>query len=356
MTHAELEDRLSADAREVFRQLFQDHVDLRAEHEERLEGVVGAAGVVHGAVEAGHDRPLATVFGEVEVSRLAYRHRGEKNLYPADACLNLPTELYSHGLRRMAAVEPSRGSFDEAVAAIEGAAGQHVPKRQVEELARRAAVDFEAFYEQAGRARAGPGDLVVISADGKGIVMRPEALGPGTAKAAASKKLHARLSKGERPYRKRMAEVGAVYEVSPVPRRPEDVMGDKKVPAPVAKAKWLTASVVDDAKEVISAVFDEAERRDPAHERTWVGLVDGARHQIDVMKKQAKRRGVKLTVLCDFVHVVEYIWLHYTPTFLCWSVGPARRWKPYCSWCFVVLYSRLVDVGWYLDLVTICPS
>ena len=51
MTHAELEDRLSADAREVFRQLFQDHVDLRAEHEERLEGVAGAEGVVHGAVE-----------------------------------------------------------------------------------------------------------------------------------------------------------------------------------------------------------------------------------------------------------------------------------------------------------------
>lgn len=308
MTHAELEDRLSADAREVFRQLFQDHVDLRAEHEERLEGVAGAEGAVHGAVEAGHDRPLATVFGGVEVSRLAYRHRGEKNLYPADAVLNLPTELYSHGLRRMAAVESSRGSFDEAVVAIERATGQHVPKRQVEELAQRAAVDFEAFYEQAGPARAGPGDVVVISADGKGIVMRPEALRPGTAKAAASKKLRARLSKGERPYRKRMAEVGAVYEVSPAPRRPEDIMGEKKVPTPVAKAKWLTASVVDDAKEVISTVFDEAERRDPAHERTWVALVDGARHQIDVMKKQAKRRGVKLTVLCDLVHVVEYIW------------------------------------------------
>ena len=208
----------------------------------------------------------------------------------------------------MAAVESTRGSFDEAVAAVERATGQHVPKRQVEELAQRAAVDFEAFYEQAGPARAGPGDVVVISADGKGIVMRPEALRPGTAKAAASKKLRARLSKGERPYRKRMAEVGAVYEVSPAPRRPEDIMGEKKVPTPVAKAKWLTASVVDDAKEVISTVFDEAERRDPAHERTWVALVDGARHQIDVMKKQAKRRGVKLTVLCDLVHVVEYIW------------------------------------------------
>ena len=310
MTHAELEDRLSADAREVFRQLFQDHVDLRAEHEERLEGVAGAEGAVHGAVEAGHDRPLATVFGGVEVSRLAYRHRGEKNLYPADAVLNLPTELYSHGLRRMAAVESTRGSFDEAVAAVERATGQHVPKRQVEGLAQRTAVDFEAFYQQAGPARAGPDDVLVISADGKGIVMRPEALRPGTAKAAAesANKLAARLSKGEKRNRKRMAEVGAVYDVSPVPRRPEDIMGEKKVPTPVAKAKWLTASVVDDAKEVISAVFDEAERRDPAHERTWVALVDGARHQIDVMKKQAKKRGVELTVLCDFVHVLEYIW------------------------------------------------
>ncbi len=273
-------------------------------------GAEGLEGVVHGAVEAGHDRPLATVFGGVEVSRLAYRHRGEKNLYPADAVLNLPTELYSHGLRRMAAVESTRGSFDEAVAAVERATGQHVPKRQVEGLAQRAAVDFEAFYEQAERARAGPDDVLVISADGKGIVMRPEALRPGTAKAAAesANKLAARLSKGEKRNRKRMAEVGAVYDVSPVPRRPEDIMGEKKVPTPVAKAKWLTASVVDDAKEVISAVFDEAERRDPAHERTWVALVDGARHQIDVMKKQAKKRGVELTVLCDFVHVLEYIW------------------------------------------------
>jgi hypothetical protein len=116
--------------------------------------VAGAEGVVHGAVKAGHDRPLATVFCGVEVSCLAYRHRGEKNLYPADAALSLPTELYSHGLRRMAAVGPSRGSFDEAVVAIERATGQHVPKRQVEELAQRAAVDFEAFYEQAGPARA----------------------------------------------------------------------------------------------------------------------------------------------------------------------------------------------------------
>jgi hypothetical protein len=235
----------------------------------------------------------------VTVRRLAYRHRGEENLYPADGTLNLAEELYSHGLRRWAAEEASKGSFDQAVTATESATGQHVPKRQVEELAKRAAADFEAFYEGAGRAAPGA-DVVVISADGKGIVMRPDALRPATAKAAASNKLAAHLSKGERRYRKRMAEVGAVYEVTPVARRPEDIMGGQKVPAPQAKAKWLTASVVDDAAQVIAAVFDGAERREPAHESCWVALVDGANHQISRIKAEAKARKVDVAIfLCD---------------------------------------------------------
>jgi len=283
-------------------------VDLRADHEERLGDVADAQGVALGAVEAGHDRVLATVFGEVSVRRLAYRHRGAENLYPADAAFNMPGGLYSHGLRRRAAEEASRGSFDEAVAAIERGTGQHVPKRQVEELARLSAAGFEAFYENAERAEGAASDVLVISADGKGIVMRPDALRPATAAAAMSKKLGTRLSKGERRYRKRMAEVGAVYDISPVARRPQDVMGPGDAPVPVAKRKWLTASVTDDAGEVVSKAFDEAERRDPAHGRTWVALVDGANHQIARIKAEAKARKIHVAIICDFVHVLEYIW------------------------------------------------
>ncbi len=33
-----------------------------------------------------HERPLASVFGEVTVGRLAYRAKGEANLYVADGC------------------------------------------------------------------------------------------------------------------------------------------------------------------------------------------------------------------------------------------------------------------------------
>jgi hypothetical protein len=44
----------------------------------------------HGSVEYGHERGLATVFGPVNVARIAYRSRGRSNLHPADAALNLP--------------------------------------------------------------------------------------------------------------------------------------------------------------------------------------------------------------------------------------------------------------------------
>ena len=102
-------------------------------------------------------------------------------MYPADAALNLPVERHSHGLRKLAAMEAARGSFQDAVDGIERACGQQLGKRQVEELAQIAAVDFEDFYESADQPGPEPGDLLVISADGKGIVMRPNALRPKAA-------------------------------------------------------------------------------------------------------------------------------------------------------------------------------
>jgi hypothetical protein len=53
--------------------------------------------------ETGHTRPLATVFGQVTVTRIAYRAPGAPNVHPADAALNLPEEKHSHGLGKLAA-------------------------------------------------------------------------------------------------------------------------------------------------------------------------------------------------------------------------------------------------------------
>ena len=307
LEHAELEEHLEETSRELFRRLFQDHLSLRAQREQRIATVVDSSGILRRSVEARHARTLSTVFGEVEVERLAYRQRGQENLHPADALLNLPEECHSHGLRRWAAIEASRGSFDSAKDAIARATRQGMGKRQIESLVGLAASDVDAFYAERSAPGCDPGDVLVLCVDGKGIVMRPEALREATRRAAqsSSTKLKTRLSKGEKRGRKRMAELGAVYDTTPIPRNATDVLAikdEEPVPGPSAKNKWLTVSVVEDA----AAVIDEAERRDEKHQRTWVALVDGNNHQVDRIETEGRQRELDVIILIDLIHVLEY--------------------------------------------------
>jgi hypothetical protein len=153
----------------------------------------------------------------------------------------------------------------------------------------------------------------MLQADGKGIVMREEGLRPATAKAAAAakRKVAARLSPGEKNGRKRMAEIAAVSDVIPAARTPADIIappGAARADPPKTQGKWLTASVTDDIPAVIAAAFDEMQRRDTPHRRTWIALVDGNNTQIDAIEAEAQARGITVPVLIDFVHVIEYVW------------------------------------------------
>jgi len=317
LTHAQLEEHLAVAGRELTRLLQQDHVDLRAAREVRLDEVAETDGTIHTRVERGHTRGVATIFGEIDVTRLAYRAPWSTNLYPADAVLSLPAEKYSFGLRRLAALEAGRDSFEQTTAAIERATGVKLGRRQVSELTWRAAADIDDFYATRDLPEDPDAQVLALSLDGKGIVMRPDALRAATAKAATSRKLATRLSQGEKRSRKRMAEVGAVYQVVPAPRTPADIIAaatsepgspPRRAAGPRTVGKWLTASVTADASEVIASVFDEAERRDPDHARTWIALVDGNNHQIDQIKAQARARDIDLTIIVDFIHVLEYLW------------------------------------------------
>ncbi|MGW2563041.1 hypothetical protein ACWCXB_28095 [Streptomyces sp. NPDC001514] len=79
-------------------------------------------------------------------------------------------------------------------------------------------------------------------------------------------------------------------------------------PGPKAAGKWLHGSVIHDAATVIKEAFDQAEARDPAHLRPWIVLVDGARHQLDLIQTEAALRGITVHIVVDFVHVLEYLW------------------------------------------------
>jgi hypothetical protein len=313
--HGEVEVFVEEKGREWARLMLQGQLELRAARERPVE-VVGADGVVRNR-KRDTERQLKTLVGKVAVPRLGYQSPGHPDLHPMDAKLNLAPELYSHGLREMIAKEAARASFDEVVEMVGRYTGDRVAKRQVEELTVRAARDFDGFYELRRHDEEVPGrDLLVISTDGKGIVMRHEDLREATRLAAEKKanKIETRLSPGEKADRKRIAQVCTVYSVAPWRRSAADVLHtlrdedtDSKRPRPQDKRVW--ASVEKDAREVIREAFEEALRRDPERRRRWVVLVDGLPHQIKLVKAEAKRAGVEVTIVVDIVHVLEYLWL-----------------------------------------------
>lgn len=319
MSHSDLERELDVEGRELLRRLYQAHVDLRGTGAVEAP-VVGADGVerTHARI---HERRLGTVFGAVEVTRVGYGARGRDSLHPLDAALNLPPEKYSLEVSHRVAEAAAKGSFDEAAATLKKTTGAPVAKRQVEELTVRAAVDFDAFYAER---QASPdieaahttGPIVVLSGDGKGVVMRKKDLREQTRKAAEQRhpKMGKRVSKGEKKNAKRMATVATTYTVQPFVRKPEAIIRDLapvheagiKRPRPEDKRVW--ASLEKTPEEVLEEAMYEALQRDPCLTKTWVALVDGNETQLRILQHQSDKHGVQLTLILDFIHVAEYVW------------------------------------------------
>ncbi|HEX4353631.1 MAG TPA: ISKra4 family transposase [Polyangiales bacterium] len=310
----EIEKMLRAEGREVLRTMMQAHFDRRSE-QERVIDVRDADGTTRERVRPG-TRTVMTEFGEVQLGRKLYQAPGTDGLAPLDAAMELPDEKYSYEVRRIVAEEAARASFDEVVELVRKRSGAEVPKRQAEELAIRAARDFDDFYRDRLRDPEASDHLMILSFDGKGIATVHRDLRAATRKAAEAtpRRLQTRLTKGEKPNRKRMAEVATVYSIAKWPRTIGDVLHGvhdergktERRPRPTNKRVW--ASVVHSPERVIGDAFDEAFRRDPELRRHWVVLVDGNKDQIARIKRAAKGVGVEITIVLDIVHVLEYLW------------------------------------------------
>ena len=313
--HGDIEKYINKDGQELLRRLLQGWLDLKAANEEHKSSINTITGELLNHVRVETTRTLTSLFGEVTVTRKSYSQRDHSSLFPVDAELNLPNDQYSDGIRHRLSKEVLRGSFDDAIEAIGETTGGFVPKRQSLNIVRDVAQDFEPFYQKKRFIKPeDTSDLLALTFDGKGIVMRPDSLRECTKKAAKkSKKLNSRLSPGEKKDRKRMAQVAAVYTVQAHIRTGESIMKTSEdnnvLPfrTPV-RNKRVWASVEREAELVIEEAFLEALQRDPKQQRQWVVLIDGLPHQIKLIKKVMKRLEVKATVVMDFIHVLEYLW------------------------------------------------
>jgi hypothetical protein len=327
MEMSDLEKKLKEESQRLMRELVQGHLELRSQRE--VEGpVVGADGIER-TDRHRRSRKVETVFGTVEVDRERFHAVEQGGLAPLDGELNLPPTRASLGVRRMVARLAARNSFDDVVETIADTTGARIAKRQAEELAVHAAQDFEAFYAEQHEKSAAAieatlppeepegDDILVVTLDGKGVPMHPEALRDATRKAAekAEPKSQKRRSKGEKAHRKRMATVAAVYTIAPFVRSPEDVIsgvklkpGEAKNVRPKPQNKRVWASLERSPEEVAEQAFQEVNARHAQRSRRWVALLDGNETQLGNVLFQAGHHCVDLTVIVDVIHVIEYLW------------------------------------------------
>ena len=189
-THSEIEAYLETDGRELLRRLLQDHLDNPAPA--RLEDAVcGSDGVVRSHKRDYMETGYQSVFGAVRVARTGYSQRGVVSLFPRDAQLNLPARSYSHRLQKRVAAKAAKMSFEAVAADIEMETSVRLGKAQVEQIVYDAAQDFDAFYAQPCSADlqqcAQSKPIQVLTFDGKGVVMRKEALREATRKKAEAR-------------------------------------------------------------------------------------------------------------------------------------------------------------------------
>jgi hypothetical protein len=342
-THSALESWLEVEGRDLIRRLMQDHLALRAAREPKRPAVVGHEGTPRKEAVEGEKRPLDTIFGGVDVERFAYRapRKGVGNLMPLDLELNLPTGQFSFGLQRRAAMEIARSSFESSRETIKQQTGVVMSKGQLEEMASEMAADFDLFYCLGSKqAQAGleavfgseggikspegldRSKLLIITTDGKGVRVVESDLREATRQAAQKRREKNEKSdplpevNEVKQYRRRMAQVCAVYTIAPFRREPEDIIREMRHlqsakenisrPRPEQKRTW--ASVEADASRTIRQAFEEALRRDPRQEMRWVVVVDGNPDQMRIIRRLAKKLGVKVTLVLDFIHVAGYIW------------------------------------------------
>ena len=310
-----LEDELLKKTRELARLLLQGHLDSRG------DGDIGAMVISSEKVKLikrrKTSRALKTIFGQVKSSRVSYSHEGHQSRFPLDASLNRPRGSFSYGLPQMVVQEIIKGSFEESLLTRERLTGVTIWPRQALEIVKQRAMDFDSFDQetffqiQTEELLLVP--IMVLTTSVQGIVMRRSGLGEGTRKlqSQTNHKLKHRLSKFDAGNRKPMAQVASIYFMERFVRQPEELLSElwrktAKRPRPLGKRIW--ARVEKSSSFVLSELFEEALRRDPKQGKEWVVWIDGQEYQLHEIQKRARQLEVKITIILDIIHVIEYLW------------------------------------------------
>jgi hypothetical protein len=265
-----------------------------------------------------HQRRYVSLFGTFELSRVVYGSReGQKiDFVPLDNRLQLPAGTYSYVLQDWAQGLCVESAFGQAQTTLERLLGLKLSVDSLEHLNAQMAERVEAYRaDRPAPAAESEGEVIVASADGKGIVMRRSADEPAPA---------AHRTKGEKASQKQMATVASVYTVDRHGRTAEEVVAalfrdvrdgpPPRRPQPQNKHVWASlagrgggdaTSSIDLVHEEMLNELVERNRCGGAWLRPLVYLYDGQESLWAARQRHLPQAGVEIL---DVLHVTPRLW------------------------------------------------
>jgi hypothetical protein len=271
-------------------------------------------------LDALHRREIRNVFGLFELNRAVYgtREGCKIEAVPLDERLQLPQGKNSYLLQdwdQALAVEMPYATVSATLARILGfTQSVHTLERNQREMA-AAAEDF--WKDRPTPPAQQEGEILVCTADGKGVPMR------GGAKAPAG--VEPPSTGGVRPGTKKMALLGAVYTVDRFIRTPEAVLdalfqdtpaGEPPPTRPRPCCKYVRAALrrddMDSTEPQVRMIFawmaEQARRRNPNGKKELVLLMDGQESLWNAGWEYLPEALADVTEILDLLHAIGYLW------------------------------------------------
>jgi len=260
-----------------------------------------------------HERTYRSVFGPLVIGRFVYGSReGQRIAYvPLDARLGLPEGEFSYLLQDWAQRLCLKGAFAEAAGSLHDLLGLRPSVRSLEHMNQAVADSAAAFADSRPTPPAEEeGELLVFTADGKGVPMRrPPQAGP--------RQHPRRRGKGEKANKKQMAYVGAAYTIARFVRTPDQVVRElrrteerPRRPRPCHKHVWAEMTRVAEGQAhngrvaVFAHLAAQRRRRDPARAKPTVCLFDGEQ----ALWQEWLEEFSDTVGILDIFHVLERLW------------------------------------------------
>lgn len=264
-----------------------------------------------------HRRTYHSIFGPFTLSRFVYGSReGQRiEMVPLDARLELPESEYSYVLQDWAGALCVEHAFGRTAETLQAILGLSLPVDSLERMSRKMAESVEGFRTSLEKpATEEEGEILVVTADGKGIPMR---------RPADQRPVGARRKKGEKANKKQMATIGCVYTVDAKLRTPEEVVEalfrersarrPDESSDPVAQHKRVWSSLtydegdthVDAETHVFTWMAREADIR-RRKGQPMVCLMDGQRSLWSSCAQHFS--GEDVVQVLDFLHATSYLW------------------------------------------------